>query len=118
MRSTLLRKKTALRIKRKLRTRAKISGCAQRPRVSVFKSNKHFYAQAIDDVAGVTLCAADGSKLKVPANKDGAKEVAKALASELKAKGISNVVFDKNGYQYHGVVAAFADALRENEISL
>jgi large subunit ribosomal protein L18 len=118
MRSTTLKRKTALRIKRKLRTRAKISGCASTPRVSIFKSNKHVYAQAIDDVNGVTLCSADGAVLKVTANKEGAKVVAKALAEGLQAKGISKVVFDKNGYQYHGVVAAFADALRENEISL
>ena len=118
MRSTILRKKQALRAKRKLRTRGKISGTIQRPRVSVFKSNKYFYAQAIDDVNGNTLCSADGSKLKCAATKEGAKEVAKVFAQELKSKNISEVVFDKNGYQYHGVVASFADALRENEISL
>jgi large subunit ribosomal protein L18 len=118
MKSTILRKKQALRAKRKLRTRGKINGTDLRPRVSVFKSNKYFYAQAIDDVSGTTLCCADGAKLKVAATKESVKEVAKVLAQELKSKNISEVVFDKNGYQYHGVVASFADALRENEISL
>lgn len=106
------------RAQRKARVRATISGCEQRPRVSVFKSNKHFYAQAIDDVNGVTLACADGVKLGVKANKAGAELTAKALAEALAAKKIETVVFDRNGYVYHGVVAAFADALRQNGLKV
>lgn len=111
-------KKQALREKRKRRVRGKIFGTAELPRVTIFKSNRHFYAQAIDDVKGVTLAAADGSKLGVKANSEGAKAVAKTFAENLKAKGIESVVFDRNGYKYHGVVASFADALREDGIKL
>ena len=113
-----LMKKLSLREKRKRRVRGKIFGTAELPRVTVFKSNRHFYAQAIDDVKGVTLAAADGAKLGVKANTEGSKAVAKVFSENLKAKGIENVVFDRNGYQYHGVVAAFADALREDGIKL
>jgi large subunit ribosomal protein L18 len=112
-----LKLKTKRRFKAKLKIRAKIFGCEVKPRVSIFKSNKYFYAQAIDDTKGVTLASADGSKLGVKPNREGVKVVAKALADGLKAKNISEIVFDRNGYLYHGVVASFADALRENGIS-
>lgn len=115
--SKALKLKTRRRERAKLRIRARISGTELRPRVTVFKSNRYFYAQAIDDVKGVTLAHADGSKLGVKPNKDGAKVVAKTLADALKAKKIESIVFDRNGYLYHGVIAAFADALRENGIS-
>ena len=72
MTSKVLKNKNALRIKRKKRIRAKISGSAERPRLSIFKSNKYMYAQAINDVAGVTLCACDGSKAGLKANKEDA----------------------------------------------
>jgi large subunit ribosomal protein L18 len=113
MLKSIQKRKNKLRIQRKRRVRGKISGTASLPRVSVFKSNKHFYAQAIDDVAGVTLASADGKKMGLKANKEDAKKVAAAMADALKAKKIETVVFDRNGYLYHGVVAAFADALRE-----
>ncbi len=113
MLKSIQKRKNKLRIQRKRRVRGKISGTEQLPRVSVFKSNKHFYAQAIDDVAGVTLAAADGRKMGLKANKEDAKKVAIAMADALKAKNIETIVFDRNGYLYHGVVAAFADALRE-----
>jgi len=113
MLKSIQKRKNKLRIQRKRRVRGKISGTESLPRVSVFKSNKHFYAQAIDDVAGVTLAAADGRKMGLKANKEDAKKVAAAMAEALKAKNIENIVFDRNGYLYHGVVAAFADALRE-----
>lgn len=115
--SKALKLKTQRRVKAKARIRSKIFGCETRPRVSVFKSNKHFYAQAIDDTKGVTLAYADGSKLGVKPNKDGVKVVAAALAEALKAKKVETALFDRNGYLYHGVIAAFADALRENGIS-
>ncbi len=118
MRKKLLMKKNALREKRKRRVRGKIYGTSEVPRVTVFRSNRHFYAQAIDDTKGHTLASADGCKLNVRANKEGAIAVAKAFSEALKAKGIEKVVFDKNGYKYHGVVAAFADTLREDGIKL
>jgi large subunit ribosomal protein L18 len=113
-----LAKKNALRARRKRRVRGKISGCAEMPRLSVFKSNKYFYAQAIDDVAGKTLASVDGRAMKLTVNKENVVKVAAAMAENLKAKNIEAVVFDKNGYLYHGVVAAFADALRDNGIKL
>jgi large subunit ribosomal protein L18 len=74
MNANVMKKKLATRLKRKKRVRAKISGTAERPRVSVFRSNKHFYAQAIDDVAGATLAACDGAKMNLKANKEDAKK--------------------------------------------
>ncbi len=113
MLKSIQKRKNKLRAQRKARVRGKISGIETMPRVSVFKSNKHFYAQDIDDVDGVTLAAADGKKLGLKSNQEDAKKVAAVLADALKAKNIENIVFDRNGYLYHGVVASFADALRE-----
>ncbi|WP_458700198.1 50S ribosomal protein L18 [Sulfurospirillum sp. 1307] len=118
MRANILKRKLALRIKRKKRVRADISGTAERPRVSIFKSNRYVYVQAIDDVNGVTLASADGAKLGFKSSKEGANALAKVFAETLKEKNLTNVVFDRNGYLYHGVVAAFADGLRENGITL
>jgi len=103
-------------LQRKKRVRGKISGCESRPRVTVFRSNKHFYAQAIDDTKGHTLAYSDGNKLGIKSNKEGAAVVAKDLADKLKAQNIESIVFDRNGYLYHGVVAAFAETLRESGI--
>ncbi len=103
-------------MQRKRRVRGNIFGCETTPRVTVFRSNKHFYAQAIDDTKGHTLAYSDGIKLGVKANKDGATTVAKDLGEKLKAAGIETIVFDRNGYLYHGVVASFAEALRESGI--
>jgi len=113
-----LQRKLQTRAKRKLRIRAKISGTAACPRITVFKSNRFFYAQAIDDVAGVTLAAVDGSKAGTKSTKEGAKKAAEAFAAALKAKGVETAVFDRNGYLYHGVVAAFADELRNQSIKV
>ena len=118
MRATILKKKATTRKKRKLRVRGKISGTAELPRVSVFKSNRYFYAQAIDDINGNTLASADGKKLGVKSNIDGAKVVGEALAEALKTANLESVVFDRNGYQYHGVVKSFADSLRANGIKV
>jgi large subunit ribosomal protein L18 len=109
-------RKNALRIRRKKRVRGKISGCADKPRLSVFKSNKYFYAQAIDDIAGVTLASVDSRAMKLTVSKENVAKVGAQMAENLKAKNIESVAFDKNGYLYHGVVASFADALRENGI--
>ncbi|WP_027326671.1 50S ribosomal protein L18 [Helicobacter pametensis] len=118
MTNKVLEQKKKLRAKRKLRVRGSIFGIASKPRVSVFRSNRYLYAQAIDDQNGVTLASVDGKKLGFGNNKDNAKEIAKVFAESLKQNGISEVVFDRNGYLYHGVVAAFADSLRENGITL
>jgi large subunit ribosomal protein L18 len=118
MLKSIQKRKNKLRTQRKRRVRGKISGTVELPRVSVFKSNKHFYAQAIDDVAGVTLASVDGKKEGQKANKEAATAVAKIFADNLKAKGIEKVVLDRRGDKYHGVVAAFADGLRDNGITL
>ena len=105
-----------LRIRRRIRKR--VSGTAQKPRLSVFRSNANIYAQIIDDVNGVTLASVDGKKLGFNSSKAAATEVAKVFADALKAKNLTQVVYDRNGYLYHGVVAAFADGLRANGIVL
>jgi large subunit ribosomal protein L18 len=116
MNAKVLKNKVASRLKRKRRIRAKISGCAKLPRVSVFRSNRYLSVQAIDDVTGTTLCALHSKATGHKANKEGATSLGEAFAAKLKEANISNVVFDRNGYQYHGVIAAFGDALRANEI--
>lgn len=96
--------------------RAKVSGTAERPRLSVFRSNKAIYAQLIDDVAGHTLAAASSAELKTEVDGntiETAKQVGQRLAEKAKAKNIDAVVFDRNGYLYHGKVKALADAARE-----
>ncbi|NVJ47547.1 MAG: 50S ribosomal protein L18 [Cytophagia bacterium] len=102
-----------LRIKRGIRK--KLSGTAARPRISVFKSNTRIYAQIIDDEQGHTLVSASSAELgaKKNTNIDLAKEVGKKLAEKATASGISEVVFDRNGYIYHGKVKALADGARE-----
>lgn len=114
--SKALKQKTVRHYKRKLKVRSKIFGAVERPRVSIFRSNRYFYAQAIDDSKGMTLCCADGHKLGVKPSKEGVKKVAEVLAAGLKGKSIDSIVFDRSGYMYHGVVASFADALREHGI--
>ena len=113
-----LAKKVALRIKRKKRVRSNIFGTAEKPRVSIFKSNRYVSAQAINDVEGVTLAAVSSKTMGLNVNKENAGKVAAQLAENLKAAGIESVVYDRNGYLYHGVVAAFADGLRANGIKL
>ena len=113
-----LAKKNSLRIKRKRRVRGSIFGTDSKPRVSIFKSNKYLSAQAINDVDGVTLAAVSSQALGLRVNKENAIKVAAQFAEALKAAGIETVVFDRNGYLYNGVIAAFADALRANGIKL
>lgn len=102
-----------LRIKQGIR--AKISGTTERPRISVFKSNAKIYAQIIDDEKGHTLVAASSTELgaKENTNVELSKEVGKKLAEKAVATGITNVVFDRNGYVYHGKVKALAEGARE-----
>jgi len=116
MNAKIIKSKVANRLKRKRRIRAKISGSAILPRVSVFKSNRYLSVQAIDDVTSTTLCALNSKSTGHKSNKEGAIALGEAFAATLKAANISEIVFDRNGYQYHGVIAAFGDSLRANEI--
>lgn len=99
------------------RIRQKLSGTAERPRLAVFRSLNHIYAQVIDDTAGRTLVSASSNEKSAPVsgggNIAGAKEIGKLVASRAREKGISKVVFDRGGYLYHGRVKALADAARE-----
>jgi large subunit ribosomal protein L18 len=112
MLKSIQKKKNSMYAQRKKRVRGKISGTAEKPRVTVFRSNKHFYAQAVNDDAGHTLAYSDGRKMGLKATREDVKKVAEDLASKLKTAKIEQIVFDRNGYLYHGVVASFADALR------
>ncbi|MEJ2436427.1 MAG: 50S ribosomal protein L18 [Sulfurovaceae bacterium] len=113
MLKSIQRRKNRLNAQKKARVRSKVTGTAELPRLSVYKSNKYFYAQAIDDLAGHTLASVDGRKLGLKCNQEDVKEVAKKMAENLKAANIESIKFDRNGYLYHGVVASFAEALRE-----
>jgi len=105
------------RARRKRRIRKKVSGNGDRPRVSVFRSSKHIYVQAIDDSKGATVATvstlSDGLKGLEGTKTDEAKAVGAALARVLKDKGIESVIFDRNGYLYHGRVKALAEGARE-----
>ena len=106
-------KKVHNRIKRAERTRSRIIGTAEKPRLSVFRSNTYIYAQVIDDANGVTLCAANDMSLKSGTKTERAKEVGTAVAKAMQEKGIQTCVFDRGGYLYHGRVKTLADAVRE-----
>ena len=107
------------REKKHLRIRNRFSGTAERPRLAVFRSNNHMYAQVIDDVAGKTLASASTlekdikSALKATDNVDAAAYIGDVVAKRAMEKGIKAVVFDRGGYIYHGKVAALADAARK-----
>lgn len=107
------------RIKRGIRKR--VTGVAERPRLSVYRSNKEIYAQIIDDVAGRTLCAASSTEKEIAGNKatkvETSQLVGKALAAKALAAGITTVVFDRNGYLYHGRVKALAEGAREGGLN-
>lgn len=109
--------KNDVRLRIHARIRQRVRGSEERPRLAVFRSVKHIYAQVIDDQKGHTVVAASSnekkSAVKSGGNVAGAKEVGKLVASRAKAKGISKVVFDRGGYLYHGRVKALADAARE-----
>ena len=106
--------KTDRRYKIKLRVRGKISGTTERPRLTVFRSNKQIYAQVIDDLTGKTLASASSLKLtdKAP-KKEVAAKVGELIAKSAQEAGVSAVVFDRNGYLYHGRVKELADAARK-----
>jgi large subunit ribosomal protein L18 len=103
------------RLKRRRRVRAKVSGTATRPRISVFRSNNGLSAQLIDDVAGKTLAAVNWfePELSSLAKSERTKRAGQTLAERAKAAGVSEAVFDRGGYRYHGHVRAFAEAIRE-----
>ena len=110
--------KQVARTRRHFRVRKKVAGTAERPRLAVFRSNKHISAQVIDDRAGRTLAAASSVEAALKSaggtgNKTAAAAVGKLVAERAKAAGVSSVVFDRGGFQYHGRVAAVADAARE-----
>lgn len=108
--------KNAQRLKRHKRVRATIAGTAERPRLDVFRSTNHIYAQVIDDANGVTLVSASTTEKDFTengGNKEAAKKIGLLVAERAKAKGISNVVFDRGGYLYHGRVKELAEGARE-----
>ena len=108
-------KKMVRRMRVKRGIRKKISGTAERPRLSVYRSNRHIYAQLIDDIEGRTLASASSlaSDMEPGTPIETGQAVGKALAEQAKAAGIAQVVFDRNGYRYHGRVKALAEGARE-----
>jgi large subunit ribosomal protein L18 len=108
------------RLKRRRRVRAKISGTATRPRISVFRSNRGIAAQLVDDIAGHTLAAVAWTEepLRGKAPMEQASAAGKLLAERAQAAGISSAVFDRGGYQYHGRVKAFAEGVREGGLTV
>ena len=109
----------ARRLKRRRRVRAKVHGTAERPRISVFRSNRGISAQLIDDDAGRTLAAVNWTEaeLRGLARGDQAKRVGELLAQRAKAAGVETAVFDRGGYQYHGRVKALAEGAREGGLA-
>lgn len=111
--------KNKSRLRRHVRVRKKISGTAERPRLNVFRSGKHIYAQLIDDVKGATLASAStvdkelSSQVENGGNVEAARKVGELIAKRAQAAGITNVVFDRGGYLYHGRIQALAEAARE-----
>ena len=108
-----IQKKQVIVPRRKARIRAKISGTAERPRLSIFKSHRYIYAQVIDDNVGKTLASADTRTLKAKTPLERAKELGLAIAKSARTAKIETVVFDRNGYQYGGKIKVVADAARE-----
>jgi large subunit ribosomal protein L18 len=111
--------KQQLRARRHARVRKKVTGTPERPRLAVFRSEHHIYAQVIDDSRGATLAAASSldasirGEKKYGGNTEAAKAVGRLLAERAKEKGVNRVVFDRGGFAYHGRVAGLADAARE-----
>ena len=109
--------KTERRTKIKFRVRNKISGTTECPRMSVFRSNKQIYVQVIDDLKGTTLAAASSLGLEKMQKKEQAAKVGELIAQKAKEAGITTVVFDRNGYLYHGRVKELADAARKGGLN-
>ena len=106
-------KRNEIRQRIHARIRRKIAGTAERPRLNVYRSVNHIYAQVIDDASGTTIASASTIKSKTGGNVAAAKEIGKTIAEAAKAKGVKAVVFDRGGYLYHGRIKALADAARE-----
>ena len=108
------------RLKRRRRVRAKIAGTASRPRISVFRSNQGISAQLVDDVSGRTLAAVNWfeADLRTLSKSDRAKRSGEVLAERAKVAGVSEAVFDRGGYRYHGHVRTFAEAIREAGVTV
>ena len=108
-------KRNAVRQKVHARIRRKVQGTSARPRLNVYRSLNHIYAQVIDDTQGLTLASASTvtTKVKAGGNIEAAREIGKAVAERAKEKGVTKVVFDRGGYLYHGRIKALADAARE-----
>ncbi len=110
--------KVTQRARIRRRIRAKVSGTPERPRLSVFRSNKHIYAQLIDDAAGVTLAAASTREGDAGIGVESSKAVGQRIAERAKEAGVSTAVFDRGGYRYHGNVKAVAEGAREGGLQL
>lgn len=108
-------KRNSIRKRIHARIRQKVRGTAERPRLNVYRSLNHIYAQVIDDMQGVTLASASTvtAKLKAGGSVEAAREIGKQVAERAKEKGVARVVFDRGGYLYHGRIKALADAARE-----
>jgi large subunit ribosomal protein L18 len=114
-----LNDKIRKRVQRKKHIRKTLSGTPERPRMTVFKSNRYMYVQVIDDVAGVTLASASTREesCKFKRNVEGAAQLGEEIGKRLKEKNVASVVFDRNGYMYHGIVKAIADGARKAGIT-
>ena len=114
-----LRTKEQVRLKRRRRVRAKVTGTAERPRIAVFRSNRGIQAQLIDDVAGHTLAAVNWieDELKSLPRMEQARRAGALLAERARAAGVESAVFDRGGYQYHGRVKALAEGAREGGLA-
>jgi large subunit ribosomal protein L18 len=116
---SVVEKKRLHREKRRKRVRRKVAGTAERPRLSVYRSNAHIYAQLVDDDAGNTLAAADSREVGEAENRrEAARKVGELIASRAQDAGIETVVFDRGGNKYHGRVAALADGARSGGLRL
>jgi large subunit ribosomal protein L18 len=114
--------KSEHRVRRHRRVRKKVSGTAERPRLAVFRSNKHIYVQAIDDLAGRTIASASTMEADLRsgtgATVEAAKKVGQLVGERAKAVGVTTVIFDRGGFKYHGRIAAVADGAREAGLEL
>jgi len=110
-------KKVERRIKIKYRVRKRVNGTAERPRLSVFRSNKQIYAQVINDLTGKTLASASSLGMEAMPKKEQAAKVGELIATKAKDAGVECVVFDRNGYLYHGRVKELADAARKGGLN-
>jgi len=112
--------KSQARLRRRRRVRAKVAGTAERPRISVFRSNRGIQAQLVDDLAGHTLAAVSWTESDLRSLKpmERAAKAGEVLAERAKAAGVDTAVFDRGGYRYHGKVKAFADGVREGGLTV